>query len=253
MIPLVSLVYTVLDKGLARFDAEFFTNSMFRVVGEGGGAYHAIVGTLIITALATLISVPIGLMTAIYLVEYGTGRLKRAITFFVDVMTGIPSIVAGLFAFALFTAALRQRRPHGHHGRGRPLGADDPGRRPLLRGGPQARPQRAARGQLRPRRARSGGRSSRSSCRPPSPASAPASPWPIARVVGETAPLLVTVGLITGDELQPVRRAHGDAARVRATTSSPSRGPPRRRSSTGPGRQRSSSSSWSWRSTSSPA
>jgi phosphate ABC transporter permease subunit PstA len=103
MIPLVSLVYTVLDKGLARLDADFFSMSMFRVVGEGGGAYHAIFGTLIITALATLISVPIGLMTAIYLVEYGSGRLKRAITFFVDVMTGIPSIVAGLFAFALFT------------------------------------------------------------------------------------------------------------------------------------------------------
>jgi phosphate transport system permease protein len=103
MIPLVSLVYTVLDKGLARFDSAFFTNSMFRVVGEGGGAYHAILGTLIITLLAAVISVPIGLMTAIYLVEYGTGRLKKAITFFVDVMTGIPSIVAGLFAFALFT------------------------------------------------------------------------------------------------------------------------------------------------------
>jgi phosphate ABC transporter permease subunit PstA len=103
MIPLISLVYTVLDKGLARFDSAFFTNSMFRVVGEGGGAYHAILGTLIITLLAAVISVPIGLMTAIYLVEYGTGRLKKAITFFVDVMTGIPSIVAGLFAFALFT------------------------------------------------------------------------------------------------------------------------------------------------------
>jgi phosphate transport system permease protein len=103
MVPLVSLVYTVLDNGLARFDSTFFSNSMFRVVGEGGGAYHAIFGTLIITALAAAISVPIGLMTAIYLVEYGTGRLKRAITFFVDVMTGIPSIVAGLFAFALFT------------------------------------------------------------------------------------------------------------------------------------------------------
>jgi len=103
MIPLVSLVYTVLEKGLARFDSAFFSNSMFRVVGEGGGAYHAILGTLIITLLAAVISVPIGLMTAIYLVEYGTGRLRRAITFFVDVMTGIPSIVAGLFAFALFT------------------------------------------------------------------------------------------------------------------------------------------------------
>jgi phosphate transport system permease protein len=103
MIPLVSLVWTVLDKGLARLDGDFFANSMFRVVGEGGGAYHAIIGTLIITLLATAISVPVGLLTAIYLVEYGTGRLKKSITFFVDVMTGIPSIVAGLFAFALFT------------------------------------------------------------------------------------------------------------------------------------------------------
>jgi phosphate transport system permease protein len=103
MVPLVSLVWTVLENGVARFDSAFFSNSMFRVVGEGGGAYHAILGTLIITALAAVISVPIGLMTAIYLVEYGTGRLKKAITFFVDVMTGIPSIVAGLFAFALFT------------------------------------------------------------------------------------------------------------------------------------------------------
>jgi phosphate transport system permease protein len=103
MVPLISLVYTVLDNGLPRLDAAFFSNSMYRVVGEGGGAYHAIAGTVIITLLATVISVPIGLMTAIYLVEYGTGKLKRAITFFVDVMTGIPSIVAGLFSFALFT------------------------------------------------------------------------------------------------------------------------------------------------------
>ncbi|HLM07041.1 MAG TPA: phosphate ABC transporter permease PstA [Blastococcus sp.] len=102
MVPLVSLVWTVLSKGLQRLDAEFFTFSMLGVVGEGGGAYHAIVGTLIITGLTAVISVPIGLLTAIYLVEYGTGRLKKAITFLVDVMTGIPSIVAGLFAFALF-------------------------------------------------------------------------------------------------------------------------------------------------------
>lgn len=100
--PLVSVVVTVLEKGLVRFDAEFFTYSMRGIVGEGGGAYHAILGTLIVTALAALISIPIGLMTAIYLVEYGQGRLARAITFFVDVMTGIPSIVAGLFAYALF-------------------------------------------------------------------------------------------------------------------------------------------------------
>ncbi|MCW2740579.1 MAG: pstA [Blastococcus sp.] len=102
MAPLVSLVYTVLSRGLRRLDGEFFNSSMLGVVGEGGGAYHAILGTLIITGLTAVISVPIGLLTAIYVVEYGTGRLKRAITFLVDVMTGIPSIVAGLFAFSLF-------------------------------------------------------------------------------------------------------------------------------------------------------
>jgi phosphate transport system permease protein len=103
MLPLVSLVSTAIINGLPRFDAEFFNSSMRNVVGEGGGGLHAIVGTLEITLAATIISVPIGIMTAIYLVEYGKGRLARSITFFVDVMTGVPSIVAGLFAFALFS------------------------------------------------------------------------------------------------------------------------------------------------------
>jgi phosphate transport system permease protein len=106
MVPLVSLVLEVLGQGLRRLDAEFLHASLVGIVGEGGGAYHALMGTLIITGLTTVISVPIGLLTAIYLVEYGTGRLKRWITFMVDVMTGIPSIVAGLFAYALFAAFL---------------------------------------------------------------------------------------------------------------------------------------------------
>jgi phosphate transport system permease protein len=104
--PLISLLYTVVNRGLARFDSDFFTISMRGVVGAGGGAYHAVLGTLIITGLATIISVPIGVMTAIYLQEYGAGRLRRWTTFFVDVMTGIPSIVAGLFAYALFAIFL---------------------------------------------------------------------------------------------------------------------------------------------------
>ena len=102
MVPLLSLMITVISRGINRFDVTFFTNSMRNVVGEGGGALHALVGTLEITGLAAVISVPIGLMTAIYLVEYGRGRLAKAVTFFVDVMTGIPSIVAGLFAYSLF-------------------------------------------------------------------------------------------------------------------------------------------------------
>lgn len=102
LIPLISLAYTVVTKGVARFDAEFFTFSMRNVVGSGGGALHAIIGTIEITGIATLISVPIGIMAAIYLVEYGRGTIARLVTFFVDVMTGVPSIVAGLFAYALF-------------------------------------------------------------------------------------------------------------------------------------------------------
>jgi phosphate transport system permease protein len=107
LLPLVSLLFTVLVNGSTRFDLQFFSESMRNVVGEGGGALHAITGTLLITGAATLISVPIGLLTAIYLVEYGRGPLSRAITFFVDVMTGIPSIVAGLFAFAFFELVLQ--------------------------------------------------------------------------------------------------------------------------------------------------
>jgi phosphate transport system permease protein len=102
LLPLISLLFTVITSGLARFDPVYFSYSMRNVIGAGGGAVHAIVGSLEITLAATLISVPVGLFTAIYLVEYGRGAVARGITFLVDVMTGIPSIVAGLFAFALF-------------------------------------------------------------------------------------------------------------------------------------------------------
>lgn len=104
LIPLISLLWTVLENGLGRFNGYFLNTTMRGVFGgmDAGGVYHAIIGTLEITGFAALISVPIGLLTAIYLVEYGPTRLGKWITFFVDVMTGIPSIVAGLFAYALF-------------------------------------------------------------------------------------------------------------------------------------------------------
>ena len=102
-VPLVSLLWTVIGEGLPVLDTQFFTWSMRNIIGEKGGIYHAIIGTLLITGAAAVISVPIGLLTAIYLVEYGTtSRMASSIRFLVDVMTGIPSIVAGLFAYALF-------------------------------------------------------------------------------------------------------------------------------------------------------
>ena len=105
LVPLLSLLFEVLKRGLPGLSWEFLTTSSRGVIG-GGGAAHAIVGTIVITGVAAAISVPIGIMAAIYLTEYGGGRLGRALTFFVDVMTGIPSIVAGLFAYALFAIFL---------------------------------------------------------------------------------------------------------------------------------------------------
>lgn len=102
ILPLISVAFEVIQMGSNRLDADFFGKSMRNVTGEGGGALHAMVGTLLITLAATVISVPLGLMTSIYLVEYSSGRMVKVITFLVDVMTGIPSIVAGLFAYALF-------------------------------------------------------------------------------------------------------------------------------------------------------
>ncbi|NKX55070.1 phosphate ABC transporter permease PstA [Arthrobacter sp. E918] len=115
LLPLVSVIVTVLAKGIPGLTPHLLYYSMNGMTGTVdnetvangtpviGGVYHGIVGTLLITTWATIISVPIGLLTAVYLVEYSKGgTLARAITFFVDVMTGIPSIVAGLFAAAFF-------------------------------------------------------------------------------------------------------------------------------------------------------
>ncbi|HEX3298178.1 MAG TPA: phosphate ABC transporter permease PstA [Nocardioides sp.] len=101
--PLVWLLWVVISNGLPAINADFLTQSMLNVIGdEQGGIYHALIGTLLITLAAAVISVPIGILTAVYLVEYGArSRVARVITFLVDVMTGIPSIVAGLFALAL--------------------------------------------------------------------------------------------------------------------------------------------------------
>ena len=113
MVPLVSLVWMVLSGGSARFGYDFLTTNMRGADASNGGFYHGIVGTLQITGIATLISVPLGLFTAVFLVEYNGGWIARAITFLVDVMTGIPSIVAGLFAYSIFLIAAGPRYQAG--------------------------------------------------------------------------------------------------------------------------------------------
>ncbi|MFJ1703634.1 phosphate ABC transporter permease PstA [Kitasatospora sp. NPDC088346] len=106
VVPLGALTFYTVQQGIGAINGNFLTHSMKGVVASttaDGGIYHAIIGTLEQVLLATLIAAPIGLLTAVYLVEYGRGRLAQAVTFFVDVMTGVPSIVAGLFIFSLWT------------------------------------------------------------------------------------------------------------------------------------------------------
>ncbi|MFI6563064.1 phosphate ABC transporter permease PstA [Streptomyces sp. NPDC050534] len=103
LVPLVSLIWTTVARGIKVLDVYFLTHSMGIVADSqpGGGIYHAIVGSIEQVGLATIMAAPVGVLTAIYLVEYGRGGLSRSVTFFVDVMTGIPSIVAGLFILSL--------------------------------------------------------------------------------------------------------------------------------------------------------
>ena len=105
-----TLGYTV-NRGLKRFNSTFLTHSMAGVgpLSPKGGIYHAIVGTLEQVLLASAIAVPLGLMVAIYITEYGRNALGTSIRFLVDVMTGIPSIVAGLFVLSFWIFSLHHQ------------------------------------------------------------------------------------------------------------------------------------------------
>ena len=113
VIPLVWILLTVAVKGgHLILDSTWWTNSQQGITArrEGGGAVHAIQGTLIQGLVTALISVPIGVLTAVYLVEYGRGRFARIVSFMVDILTGVPSIVAGLFIYAVFVNAFGFQR-----------------------------------------------------------------------------------------------------------------------------------------------
>ncbi|WP_396910423.1 phosphate ABC transporter permease PstA, partial [Mycolicibacterium sp.] len=110
LVPLVWVLYSVIVRGWgALTSATWFTNSQAGMTTfiAGGGAYHAIVGTVLQGLVCSLISIPIGVMVGVYLVEYGGGtRLGKVTTFMVDILTGVPSIVAALFIYALWVATL---------------------------------------------------------------------------------------------------------------------------------------------------
>ncbi len=109
MVPLVWVLWIVIQRGWYGVTRTgWWTKSLQGVLPEqfAGGIYHALYGTLVQAGVAAILAVPLGLMAAVYLVEYGTGPLARATTFMVDVLAGVPSIVAALFIFSLWITTL---------------------------------------------------------------------------------------------------------------------------------------------------
>ena len=109
MVPLVWVLYTVIERGFkAIISSTWWNKSLAGVLPEefAGGVYHAIYGTIIQAAIAAALAVPLGIMAAVFLVEYGRGWFARTTTFMVDILAGVPSIVAALFIFALWIATM---------------------------------------------------------------------------------------------------------------------------------------------------
>jgi len=114
LVPLIWVLYTVVVKGLGAVTSSTWwlhSQAGMTAFQAGGGAYHAIIGTLLQGLVCAVISIPIGVFVGIYLVEYGGGtKLGKITTFMVDILTGVPSIVAALFIYALWVATLGFQR-----------------------------------------------------------------------------------------------------------------------------------------------
>jgi phosphate transport system permease protein len=109
LVPLIWLLGVVAARGwYAVTRSGWWTHSLRGVLPEqfAGGVYHALYGTLAQALIAALVAVPLGLLTAVYLAEYNSDRLARVTTFMVDVLAGVPSIVAALFVFSMWIATL---------------------------------------------------------------------------------------------------------------------------------------------------
>jgi len=108
IIPLLAVLLYVAGKGLSGLSWSFFTE-MPKPVGEpGGGLKHALAGTLITVGLASAIGIPIGILAGIYLSEFGTGKLGTVVRFSADVMSGVPSITVGIFAYTLIVVSMQR-------------------------------------------------------------------------------------------------------------------------------------------------
>jgi phosphate transport system permease protein len=108
LVPLALILFFVISQGIQALNVEFFT-SMPKPVGEpGGGMANAIVGTLLLTGLASLFAVPVGILAGVYISEYAGSRFAAAIRFAADTLNGVPSIVIGVFVYGIAVLPVKQ-------------------------------------------------------------------------------------------------------------------------------------------------
>lgn len=106
LIPLFSIFAYVLTRGLPAINIDFLTQLPKPLGEEGGGMVNAIVGSIIVVGISGLIGIPVGVMSGIFLSEYGRNRFGRFISFLTDVLLGVPSIVVGIFVYVLLVLAM---------------------------------------------------------------------------------------------------------------------------------------------------
>jgi phosphate transport system permease protein len=108
LVPLGSVLYYVASRGIGGVNLDFFTELPLPVGETGGGMANAVVGTLELVGLACLFGIPLGVMAGVYLAEFGRGRFANAVRFSADVMSGVPSITVGIFVYTLVVLSMKR-------------------------------------------------------------------------------------------------------------------------------------------------
>ena len=108
LVPLAMILFFVVSQGIQAVNLAFFTQMPKPVGEQGGGMANSIVGTLILTGLGSLVAVPIGIMSGIYMSEYAGTKMAAMIRFAADTLNGVPSIVIGVFAYGIAVLPFKQ-------------------------------------------------------------------------------------------------------------------------------------------------
>jgi phosphate transport system permease protein len=108
LIPLAAILFYVVSQGIQALNWDFFTKTPVPVGETGGGMANAIVGSVMMSGLGALMAVPVGILSGIYMSEYAGSRLASAVRFAADTLNGVPSIVIGVFAYTIVVLPFRQ-------------------------------------------------------------------------------------------------------------------------------------------------